>query len=165
MTRAALYAGSFDPVTSGHLDVLMRGLELFDRVLVGVAENPRKSTLFSAEERVELIREAVGDNARIRVEVFEGLLVDYARQKGVTAVLRGLRAVSDFEYEFQMASMNRNLAPGIQAVFLMAAEEHFYVSSSLVKEVALLGGAVDDHAPHAVVEALQRKREELTGAR
>jgi len=161
MTRTALYAGSFDPVTNGHLDVLTRALELFDQVIVGVACNPRKSPMFTAEERVVFIRTAVNNDPRVRVETFDGLLVDYAREKDATAVVRGLRAVSDFEYEFQMASMNRKLAPGIQAVFLMAAEEHFYVSSSLIKEVALLGGDVEDHAPEVVVEALREKRAAL----
>jgi len=141
--------------------VLTRALELFDGVIVGVARNPRKSPLFTAAERVEFIRTAANHDPRVQVETFDGLLVDYARDKDVTAVVRGLRAVSDFEYEFQMASMNRKLAPGIQAVFLMAAEEHFYVSSSLIKEVAMLGGEVEDHAPGIVVEALHAKRDAL----
>jgi len=158
MTRTALYAGSFDPITYGHLDVLWRALDLFDHIVVGVACNPRKSPLFSAEERIEQIREAVGAEPRVEVQVFSGLLVDYARERGAVALVRGLRAVSDFEYEFQMAGMNRKLTPGIQAVFLMAAEEHFYVSSSLVKEVALLGGDVTEHAPPGVVAALAQKR-------
>ena len=158
MIRTALYPGTFDPVTFGHLDVLTRALELFDRIVVGVACNPRKSPLFSAEERIRQIREAVGQDARVDVEAFSGLLVTYARERGVVAVVRGLRAVSDFEYEFQMASMNRKLAPEIQAVFLMAAEEHFYVSSSLVREVAELGGDVAEHAPPNVVADLERLR-------
>jgi len=160
MSRLAVCAGSFDPFTEGHLDVVHRGLAMFDRIVVAVAHNPKKQAEFSVEERVALIRDSVGDvGGRVEVDTFEGLVVEYAKRKGAVALLRGLRAVSDFEFEFQMASMNRRLAPELQTVFLMAAEDHFYVSSSLVKEVAMLGGDVAGHVPPAVEVALRRRRE------
>lgn len=145
--RAALYPGSFDPLTNGHLSLVQRGLAMFDRVIVAIAINPaKKSSLFSVEERTELIREALPD-ARVEVDHFEGLLVDYARRKGVNVVLRGLRAVSDFEYEFQMANMNRSLEPKMETVFMMTGEDYFFVSSRLVREVASFGGSVKDFVP------------------
>ncbi len=160
MSRLAVCAGSFDPFTEGHLDVVHRGLAMFDRIVVAVAHNPKKRAEFSVEERVGLIRDSVGDvDGRVEVDTFEGLVVEYAKRKGAVALLRGLRAVSDFEFEFQMASMNRRLAPELQTVFLMASEDHFYVSSSLVKEVAMLGGDVAGHVPPAVEVALRQRRE------
>lgn len=157
MERVALYAGSFDPITLGHLDIINRGLEVFDGLIVAVAHNMQKTPMFETEERCDLIRAAVGPEPRIQVESFDGLLVDYARGKGAGALLRGLRAVSDFEFEFQMACMNRKMAPKLHTVFMVASEEHFYVSSSLVKEVALLGGDVSAHVPAVVSEALRTK--------
>jgi pantetheine-phosphate adenylyltransferase len=159
VSRIAVCAGSFDPFTEGHLDVLRRGLTMFDRIIVAVAHNPKKQATFSVEERVRLIEESIveaGD--RVEVDTFEGLVVNYAKRRGAVALLRGLRAVSDFEFEFQMASMNRKLAPELQTVFLMAAEDHFYVSSSLVKEVAGMGGDVSSHVPPPVARALANLR-------
>ncbi len=157
--RIAVCAGSFDPFTEGHLDVVHRGLSMFDRIVVAVAFNPKKRAAFSVDDRVALIRESVADlGDRVEVDTFQGLVVEYANRRGAVALLRGLRAVSDFEFEFQMASMNRKLAPSLQTVFLMAAEDHFYVSSSLVKEVAMLGGDVSSHVPPAVAQALARRR-------
>lgn len=157
--RIAVCAGSFDPFTEGHADVARRGLAMFDRIVMAVAHNPNKQATFSVREREEFIRAALADAAdRVEVDHFEGLVVEYAKRKGAVALLRGLRAVSDFEFEFQMASMNRKLAPELQTVFLMAAEDHFYVSSSLVKEVAMLGGDVSVHVPASVDVALRARR-------
>jgi pantetheine-phosphate adenylyltransferase len=153
----AIYPGTFDPITNGHVDIVRRSLQLFDQVIVAVAENVRKSPLFSFEERAQMIRESVGDNPRIEIDTFRGLLVDYAHRRGAKAVIRGLRAIADFEYEFQFAHMNRHLAADVETVFLMTSEESFYVSSSLVKEVAAMGGDISRIAPPAVVEALKRK--------
>lgn len=140
--RTAVYAGSFDPPTNGHFDIIRRAAGLFDALVVAVASNPRKKTLFTVEERVAMLNEELSASPSVRVDRVEGLLVDYARAQGATAVIRGLRAVADFEYEFQMACMNHHLAPGVETVFLMTAQEFFYVSSSLVKEVASFGGDV-----------------------
>jgi pantetheine-phosphate adenylyltransferase len=153
----AVYPGTFDPITNGHVDIVRRALGLFDRVIVAVAENVRKSPLFSLAERAAMIRASVGDEARVEIDSFTGLLVDYARRRQARAVIRGLRAIADFEYEFQFAHMNRHLAPDVETVFLMTSEESFYVSSSLVKEVATMGGDITRVAPAAVVEAFQRK--------
>jgi len=153
----AIYPGSFDPITNGHLDVAARATRLFDRVILAVAQNSSKSGLFGHEERVELIRQATGDLAGVEVSQFSGLLVDYARSVGAGTVIRGLRAVSDFEYEFQMALMNRQLAPGVETIFLMPRQEYTYLSSRLVKEVAALGGAIEDFVPAAVARELRRK--------
>lgn len=154
MTRIALYPGSFDPVTNGHVNIVERGLDLFDEVIIAVAWNPNKTGLFSAEERLEIIRE-VFDSPRVRATRFEGLLVDFARECQAQAILRGLRSVGDFEYEYQMANMNRQLAPGLQTVFLMAEPDQFYVSSRIVKEVAALGGDIASVVPDAVLRRLQ----------
>ncbi len=152
--RIAVYAGSFDPPTNGHLDIIRRAAGLFDLLVVAVAKNPRKSGVFGVEERVELLREVVGDDVRIEVDVIEGLLVDYARRRGAVAVIRGLRAVADFDFEFQMACMNHHLAPGVETVFLMTSQEHLFVSSSLVKEVASFGGDVTRFVPPPVLPKL-----------
>jgi pantetheine-phosphate adenylyltransferase len=152
--RVAVYAGSFDPPTNGHLDIIHRAAGLFDLLVVAVAKNPRKSGVFNVEERVELLREVIGDDARIEVDVIDGLLVDYARQRGAVAVIRGLRAVADFDFEFQMACMNHHLAPGVETVFLMTAQEYLFVSSSLVKEVASFGGDVTRFVPAPVLPRL-----------
>ncbi len=148
--RTAVYAGSFDPPTCGHVDIIRRASALFDHLVVAVAGNVRKNALFTPEERVELLREVLRDDPRVEVERIDGLLVDYARQRGATAIVRGLRAVGDFEYEFQMACMNHHLAPTVETVFLMTAQEYFYVSSSLVKEVATFGGDVTPFLPEPV---------------
>jgi len=152
----AIYPGSFDPLTNGHLTLIQRGLEMFDGMVVAVARNPEKTPLFSIDERKQLIREACPD-PRVEVDDFDGLLVDYARRKNVSVILRGLRAISDFEYEFQMANMNRKLAPKIETVFMMTGEDYFYVSAKLVREVASLGGSVKGLVPANVLAKLQIK--------
>ena len=157
--RIAVFPGSFDPVTNGHLDVIARGLRLFDRVVVAVLVNDRKQPLFSQAERLEMLREALGQEGRVRIATFDGLLVDVARQQRAIAILRGVRAVSDFEYEMQMALMNRRLEPAIDTVFLMPAEENTYVSSRLVKEVFMLGGQIGGLVPAIVERRLHAKRE------
>lgn len=148
--RVALYPGSFDPLTNGHLDVLFRARRLADRVIIAILENDEKKPLFSLEERLEMIREIVGEEPSVSVRTFSGLLVDFATETGATLLVRGLRAISDYEYELQMALMNRRLAPSIETVFLMAKEEYSYVSSRLVKEVARLGADVSGLVPEAV---------------
>ncbi len=155
--RAAIYPGSFDPLTNGHLAIIQRGLKLFDRLVVSVANNPQKTPMFGVEERKELISEAIGRDARVEVDSFDGLLVDYARKKGIHRVIRGLRAVSDFEYEFQLANMNRKLLPDFEAVFVMTGEDYFFVSAQLVREVATFGGDVRALVPPNVAAALARK--------
>lgn len=153
----AIYPGSFDPITNGHLDIIDRALSIFDKVIIAVSDNQQKKHLFSLEERLHLIRQVLTDKKRIEVESFSGLLVNYAQAKKIKVVLRGLRAVSDFEYEFQLANMNRNLADDIQTVFMMTGQENFYVSSSLVREVASFKGNVSQHVPQAVNERLKEK--------
>jgi pantetheine-phosphate adenylyltransferase len=155
--RIALYPGSFDPLTNGHLDILARARRLADRVVVAILENDSKTPLFSIEERIEMIREIVGDDANIEVRSFQGLLVDFAKETGATLIVRGLRAVSDYEYELQMALMNRRLASDVETVFLMAKEEFSYVSSRLVKEVARLGADVRGLVPEPVRRRLAGK--------
>jgi pantetheine-phosphate adenylyltransferase len=158
----AVYPGTFDPITNGHVDIVRRALALFDRVIVAVAENVRKAPLFTVEERAQMIQASVGEDPRIEIDSFTGLLVDYARRRQARVIIRGLRAIADFEYEFQFAHMNRHLASDVETVFLMTSEESFYVSSSLVKEVATMGGDVTRIAPPAVVEAFKRKLGEGT---
>lgn len=155
--RVALYAGSFDPLTNGHLDILSRARRLADSVVMAILENDAKKPLFSVEERIEMIREIVGEDAGLPIRSFSGLLVDFAREVDATLIVRGLRAVSDYEYELQMALMNRRLAPGIETVFLMAKEEYSYVSSRLVKEVARLKGDVTGLVPNSVRLRLQKR--------
>ena len=157
MARTAIYPGSFDPLTNGHLAIIQRGLKLFDRLIVAVANNPQKKPLFSVDERKAFILEAVGRDAHVEVDSFDGLLVDYAREKKVHTVLRGLRAVSDFEYEFQLANMNRKLDPDFDTVFMMTGQDSFYISSQLVREVASLGGDVSELVPANVFRALREK--------
>ena len=157
VTRSAIYAGSFDPITRGHEDLVRRSLDFVDRLVVAVATNVAKTPLFSVEERVALIREACGDDRRIEVLEFHGLLVDFAREHGASMLIRGLRAVSDFEYEFQMALMNRHLAPTIETVFMVPSLDTTYISSSLVREVARFGGDVDDLVHPAVATALRSR--------
>jgi pantetheine-phosphate adenylyltransferase len=155
--RVAIYPGTFDPITNGHVDIVRRAVLLFDRVVVAVAENVRKAPLFTLEERRAMIRASLGDDSRVEVDSFTGLLVDYARRRQARAIIRGLRAIADFEYEFQFVHMNRHLAPDVETIFLMTSEESFYVSSSLVKEVATMGGDISRTVPPAVAEAFKRK--------
>jgi pantetheine-phosphate adenylyltransferase len=157
VVTVALYPGSFDPVTFGHLNIIERGLKVFDRLVVGIAVNVRKQPLFSPEERLEMLRETIGNDQRVEVTTFEGLLVDYARRRNVTAILRGLRAISDFEYEFQMAHMNRRLGPNIETVFMMTGEDHFYVSSQLVREIATFHGDFSGLVPEPVAARLRQR--------
>jgi len=152
----AIYPGSFDPLTNGHLSIIHRGLKVFDRLIVAVLNNSRKQAMFSAEERKALIREAMPD-PRVEVDSFQGLLVHYTRTKNVHVILRGLRAVSDFEYEFQLANMNRKLDPQFDTVFMMTGQDSFYISSQLVREVASLGGDVSELVPANVFKALREK--------
>jgi len=153
----AIYPGSFDPITNGHLDVLTRAARLFDEVIMAVAINRSKQVLFSVEERVELLKTSCQHLPNVRVASFNGLLVDFARQSEAKAVIRGLRAVSDFEFEFQMALMNRSLEPELEALFLMPSEEYSYISSRMVKEVARLGGEVSRFVPKCVEDALKAR--------
>ncbi len=156
--RRALYPGTFDPVTNGHLDLIKRALRLFDGVVVAVGTGRDKSTMFSVDERVEFLRDAVKDLGNVEVVPFDGLLVDTVNETGAVAIIRGLRQVSDFEYEFQMALMNRRLARDVETVFLMPSLSYIYLDSTVMKEVALLGGDVDGLAPEAVIRALSEKR-------
>ncbi|MGH7685647.1 MAG: pantetheine-phosphate adenylyltransferase [Candidatus Dormibacteria bacterium] len=162
--RIAVYPGSFDPVTHGHLDILDRATHIFDRVVVGVLANSTKEPLFTVDERIALIREAVGENPYVDVARFEGLTVDFARAVGATAIVRGLRVLSDFESEFQMALMNRRLYPEVNTVFLMTSVANVFVSSSIIKEVCRLGGNVDALAPATSVSAMKRKYERDGGS-
>jgi pantetheine-phosphate adenylyltransferase len=156
-TRIALYPGSFDPPTNGHLSIIQRGLKMFDGLTVAVLRNPAKDAVFSVEERVELLRGAVNADGRVQVKTFSGLLVKFAQEEHTNTVLRGLRAVSDFEYEFQMANMNRKLDPNIETLFMMTGEDYFYISSRFVRDVARLGGDVSGLVPPNVLEALKKR--------
>jgi pantetheine-phosphate adenylyltransferase len=157
MTRIAVYPGSFDPPTRGHEDLVRRSLALADRLIVAVAVNVVKQPLFSVEERLDMLKSAVGDDQRVSFQSFEGLLADFAKRVGATTIVRGLRAVSDFEYEFQMALMNRQLHPSLETVFLVPAVDLTYLSSSLVREVARFGGDVSSLVHPAVAKALKRR--------
>ena len=158
----AVYPGSLDPITFGHLDIINRGLEVFDEVIVAVARNSEKRALFTTEERLTMIRETVGDNPRLRVDTFDGLLVDYVVAQGARVILRGLRAVSDFEYEFQIAQMNHTVQEQVETLFMMTAVPYGYMSSSIVKEVAALNGPIDTFVPPPVKAALLKKFAKLT---
>ncbi len=153
----AVFPGSFDPLTNGHLDLVDRGLAVFDRVRLAILQNSEKQPLFSVEERLALLRAALRGRPRVEVDTFSGLLVDYARKAGASVIVRGIRAVSDFEYEFQMALMNRELEPRIETVFMMPAGRYSYVSSRLVKEVSRLGGRVSGLVPPVVERQLAKK--------
>ncbi|QWV91802.1 pantetheine-phosphate adenylyltransferase [Geomonas oryzisoli] len=155
--RVAVYPGSFDPVTYGHLDIIDRALKIFDGVIVAVARNSEKNALFTVQERIDMLTEILKDRPQARVETFEGLLVDYVRRAGATVVIRGLRAVSDFEFEFQLAQMNRNITREVETLFMMTSVPYSYLSSSIVKEVSHLNGPVDKLVPPLVQGALDAK--------
>ena len=157
MERTAIYPGTFDPITNGHADLVHRAAVCFDRVIIAVAGSTAKATRFSLDERAGLAREVMCEVRNVEIELFDGLLVEFARKRGARVILRGLRAVSDFEYEFQLASMNRKLAPGIETMFLTPDEGYTFISSSLVREIAALGGDVGGFV-HPVVEAALRKK-------
>src|SRR5688572_19214819 len=157
--RLAIFPGSFDPLTNGHVDITLRSAHLFERIIVAVLVNAEKQALFTPGERVAIIREVFHEYPNIEVDTFDGLLVDYARRRRASAIVRGLRAVSDFEYEFQMALMNRHLEPTLETVFMMPAEQYTYLSSRLIKEVFTLGGDVRGLVPSAVEQWLRKKQE------
>lgn len=155
--RHVIYPGTFDPITNGHLDIIERATTLFDLVTIGVTTNPAKNPLFAVEERVAIIRDVTPHFSNVRVEGFSGLLVDYAQRLGACAIIRGLRAISDFEYEFQMALVNRKISDGIVTVFLMPHEKYTYLNSTIVKEVAMFGGDVSRFVPPTVEAQLKKK--------
>jgi len=155
--KTAIYPGFFDPITNGHLSIVTRGLEIFDKLIISILNNPQKAPLFSIDERISMIKQAVQDNPNIEVDTFGGLLVDYVVQKKSNIILRGLRALSDFEYEFQMALMNRKLNRDVQSVFLMTDYKWFYISSTIIKEAASFGGDVSGLVPEFVDEKLKEK--------
>ena len=157
MERTAVYPGSFDPITNGHLDLIRRGLNVVDRIIVAVAINPAKEHMFSIEERVEMAKMAVGDNPRVTVESFDGLLVDFLKKCNTHILLRGLRAVLDFEYEFQMALMNRRLDRKVETIFMMTGFKWFYVSSRIIRDVVVAGGSVEGLVPDFVNKKLQER--------
>src|SRR6476619_4924162 len=154
----AIYPGSFDPLTNGHIDIIQRGARLFDRIVVGILINLDKAPLFTVPERVEIAREVFSGSTNVEVDTFDGLLVDYARRKHAGVIVRGLRAISDFEYEMQMALMNRRLNPEVETAFMMPAEQYTYVSSRLVKEIVALGGSVAGLVPATVERRLREKK-------
>jgi pantetheine-phosphate adenylyltransferase len=154
---SAIYPGSFDPITNGHVDIINRGLNVFERVIVAVLENPKKRPLFTTKERVRMIQDIFASKKEVEVRAFDGLLVDFARAQGTRVVIRGLRAISDFEYEFQMALMNRSLAPDIETFFMMPSVNYSFLSSNLVREVAGLGGSVEGLVPPSVARKLRNK--------
>ncbi|MFQ5586491.1 MAG: pantetheine-phosphate adenylyltransferase [Thermodesulfobacteriota bacterium] len=155
---SVIYPGTFDPITLGHIDVIERGLKLFDHLIVAVAGSSAKGTLFTVEERVEMIQGVVGEHRNLAIESFDGLLVDYVARREINAVLRGLRAVSDFEYEFQMALTNRKINEKVETIFMMTADRYSYISSRFIKEISRLGGSVDYFVPENVAMRLREKR-------
>ncbi len=157
MHRIAIYPGTFDPITNGHLDIVKRAVKIFDTVIVAVADNIEKTPLFSIEERVAMIQESIRGISHVEVDSFNSLIVDYCHQKGAIAMIRGLRAISDFEYEFQMALINRKIGKDVESVFLMPKEKYTYLSSSLIKEIAVLGGNISSFVPDMVKNKLKEK--------
>jgi len=157
MKMIAVYPGSFDPITNGHIDIIERGLVIFDEVIVAIARNSEKKSLFTLKEREKMIHEIARGTKGLRVDIFDGLLVDYVKKVGAKAVIRGLRAVSDFEYEFQMAITNRKLGKDVETVFLMSSEKYSYLSSSIVKEIASYGGNISGMVPEVIAKALKKK--------
>jgi pantetheine-phosphate adenylyltransferase len=157
MKKVAVYPGSFDPITYGHLDIIKRGLTIFDEIIVAVAKNSQKNALFSTEERVELIQDVLKGEHRVTVDTFSGLLIDYVASKGAHVIIRGLRAISDFEYEFQIAQMNSSIGREIETLFMMTSLQYGYLSSSIVKEVCSLNGNIDKFVPLEVKSALRKK--------
>ena len=158
-TRIAVYPGSCDPLTNGHVDIILRGARIFDKIVLALLVNVDKNPLFSLEERVEITRKVFQEYPNVEVDTFDGLLVDYAKRRDISVIVRGLRAISDFEYELQMALMNRRLSPETETVFMMPAEQYTYVSSRLVKEVFALGGSVSGLVPEVVEERLKEKHQ------
>ena len=156
-SRIAIYPGSFDPITYGHLDIIQRSLKIFDHVIVAVARNSQKNALFNIDERVDLIKSVLKDEARVSVDTFTGLLINYVASKEAQVVIRGLRAISDFEYEFQIAQMNSTIGHEIETLFMMTSVQYGYLSSSIVREVCSLGGSVDSFVPPEVKNAMQQK--------
>jgi len=161
MEKIAVYPGSFDPITNGHMDIINRGLRIFDKIIVLVGYNPNKKTLFTSEERMLMIKELIGNDERIETDCFTGLLVDYIREKKINCIMRGLRAMSDFEYEFQLALINRRLNRDIETVFLMTGFKWFYINSRIIKEAASFGGSVKGLVPDVVYKKLQEKYPKL----
>jgi pantetheine-phosphate adenylyltransferase len=156
--RVAIYPGSFDPLTSGHVDIIERGSKIFDSIIVAILINAEKVPLFTEDERIQIIKDVFKGYKNVQADTFNGLLVDYAQKKNASVLVRGLRAVSDFEYEFQMALMNRHLAPGLETVFMMPDEKYTFVSSRLIKEVFMLGGEVSSLVPSVVEQRLRAKQ-------
>jgi pantetheine-phosphate adenylyltransferase len=157
MKKTVIYPGTFDPITNGHCDLVQRAARLFNRLIVAVAENPSKKPLFQLEKRIELASAALKDLRNVEVTGFTGLLIDCAKEHQASVILRGLRAVSDFEYEFQLASMNRNMMPELETLFLTPAEQYSFISANLVREIAKLGGDVTQFVPHEVAQALKER--------
>jgi pantetheine-phosphate adenylyltransferase len=157
MNKKAIYPGSFDPITYGHIDIVVRAENIFEQIIIAILKNPIKDSLFSVDERIEMIKAVFAGNDRVKVQAFDGLLVNFAKKVKANAIIRGLRAISDFEYEFQMALMNRKLSPELETVFLMPREEYTYLSSRLVKEIALLKGNVHGFVPEIVEKKLEEK--------
>lgn len=164
MQRIAVYPGSFDPVTNGHIDIVQRGKKLFDKIIVAILNNPAKKTLFTIEERLDMLKESMKGIPGLSFDMFEGLLVEYVQARGANAILRGMRAVSDFEYEFQLALMNRKLNRDIETVFLMTGMRWFFTSSSIIKEAAVFGGDISDMVPPSVYRRVTAKFETLKKA-
>lgn len=157
MKNIAVYAGTFDPITLGHIDVIERAIRIFDKIIVAVAASPSKKPMFTLEERVHLAADVLSSHANVEVQGFNSLLLDFAKQHDANVILRGLRTVTDFDYEFQLASMNRHMNPQIESIFLMPSENYMYISASLVREIALLGGELTGFVPKQVITALQNK--------
>jgi pantetheine-phosphate adenylyltransferase len=157
MHNIAIYPGTFDPITNGHLDIIERAAALFDQVIVAVACDSTKPTVFSIQERMQMLQEIIKNYPNVKVEKFSGLLVEYVRKKGARIIIRGLRAVSDFEHEFQMASINKRLNPNVETLFMMTHEDNFFLSSSAIKEIASLGGSLSEFVPKVVEETIKKR--------